>query len=304
MTRNEQDSRSRPRHEMPERLLIDEMSQQSRNFSISRNTVAGHYPLHWHDFYEVELVIAGTGQHLFNGQVYTLSPGSLFLLTPADFHEMLNTSEDGQPLTVINLKFTEAHLPLHVRDVLLGHIPAVAELDQARFEWLHNACLQLLAEADAQVRPPYHQRMISITLEQLLIELARHMQRDPSDCVQRPVSKEESAGDPAIARALLFMQLNFHKPFSLEDAAKHVNLSPKYFSERFCSITGTSFVSYLQTIRLQFAAAMLSSTNMRVTDICLSAGFVDLSHFIRTFKRKFGCSPSLYRKAAVSQAPV
>jgi len=38
--------------------------------------------LHWHDYFEIEIVLDGTGTHQYNGTNYPLSEGCAYLLTP------------------------------------------------------------------------------------------------------------------------------------------------------------------------------------------------------------------------------
>ena len=44
--------------------------------------------MHWHDFYEIEIVIRGTGTQIFNGRNYELKRGCAYLLSPLDFHSV------------------------------------------------------------------------------------------------------------------------------------------------------------------------------------------------------------------------
>jgi len=47
--------------------------------------------------------------------------------------------------------------------------------------------------------------------------------------------------------------------------------------------------------RLDKAAELLSSTNMRISEICYKTGFGDPTHFTKSFSEKFNISPSEYR---------
>lgn len=64
----------------------------------------GTIPLHWHEFYELSYVVSGKGEHRLNGSSYPLSSGTIFLLTPADFH-----GEQGFSYTSITPEFGPAN---------------------------------------------------------------------------------------------------------------------------------------------------------------------------------------------------
>jgi transcriptional regulator GlxA family with amidase domain len=48
--------------------------------------------------------------------------------------------------------------------------------------------------------------------------------------------------------------------------------------------------------RLECAAQMLRTTSLNMIEIALECGFEEPSHFSRSFKSKFGRSPTAYRE--------
>ena len=70
--------------------------------------------LHWHDYYEMELVTEGTGIHYINNKPHTISSGSLYLLTPLDMHRI----EAFVPLRFISVKLLISDLNAEQQTVL------------------------------------------------------------------------------------------------------------------------------------------------------------------------------------------
>jgi AraC-like DNA-binding protein len=68
--------------------------------------------------------------------------------------------------------------------------------------------------------------------------------------------------------------------------------------------TGLTFAQHLIEKRLTQVAAQLRDRDcgLRISDIAAAAGFGDLSHFNRNFRRRFGTTPGRMRKSAVSDA--
>jgi AraC-like DNA-binding protein len=65
---------------------------------------------------------------------------------------------------------------------------------------------------------------------------------------------------------------------------------------------GKSFIEHLAERRLERAFTMLTDRrylHLAIIDIALAAGFGDVSHFNRTFRRCFGETPSGVRAAAI-----
>ena len=74
-------------------------------------------------------------------------------------------------------------------------------------------------------------------------------------------------------------------------------------SERYVQLLfedeGTNFTEVVLEKRLRLAFRLLTSPLhrfRRISDIAYSAGFVDLTHFNRSFRRRFGCTPSDVRR--------
>jgi AraC-like DNA-binding protein len=99
----------------------------------------------------------------------------------------------------------------------------------------------------------------------------------------------------------LWLEAHASEPVGLEDAARHVGLSPFHFLRLFSRVLGVTPHQYLVRTRLRHAARMLAEPARRVTDIALDAGFADLSNFVRSFGRAAGVSPGAFRRAAKGQ---
>jgi AraC-like DNA-binding protein len=75
--------------------------------------------------------------------------------------------------------------------------------------------------------------------------------------------------------------------------AAQLGMSPRYL-HRLLEPTGRSFTQHLQQSRLDRAAAMLRDPDyarFKVGEIAVQAGFSDISHFNRCFRRTFGDTP-------------
>jgi AraC-like DNA-binding protein len=90
----------------------------------------------------------------------------------------------------------------------------------------------------------------------------------------------------------------YDEPLSLGDMAQAAQLSRYHFVRVFRAVVGDSPHQYLIGARLRAAANRLLDTRKSITAIALDVGFNDISHFNATFRRAFGASPGLWRKAA------
>ena len=70
------------------RLSKRDYLKEGRHIRAERRR-ANSFPLHSHDYFEIEIVLGGRGVQHVNSKEYELTRGSVYLLTPADFHEIV-----------------------------------------------------------------------------------------------------------------------------------------------------------------------------------------------------------------------
>ena len=98
-----------------------------------------------------------------------------------------------------------------------------------------------------------------------------------------------------IERARRMIQSQFSDELTLDALAREAGMSPFHFARLFRDLVGTPPHRYLRNLRLERAHSMLRD-GASVTATCYDVGFSNLSHFIRSFRRQFGCAPSEERK--------
>lgn len=92
-----------------------------------------------------------------------------------------------------------------------------------------------------------------------------------------------------------YISLHFFEPLSLEILARELGVSKYYLSRIFSNKLQTNFNDYVNNIRLSYAATLILTTDIRITQICNDAGFDSQRTFNRVFKETFYMTPSQYR---------
>ena len=104
-----------------------------------------------------------------------------------------------------------------------------------------------------------------------------------------------------LRRALLYLRAHYDRSVSLADLSRHSGVSPSHLGYLFRSVVGMSFKAVLGHIRIRKAREMLARERGRnITQIAMTVGFSDLSHFERSFRRIVGQSPREFRRGAVA----
>ncbi|NZA27227.1 helix-turn-helix transcriptional regulator [Luteimonas sp. SJ-92] len=89
----------------------------------------------------------------------------------------------------------------------------------------------------------------------------------------------------------------------MADIAAEAGLSRYQFIRRFAAVFGETPHQLRQRHRLERAREMLLLGELPVTDVCLAVGFSSLGSFSSLFSRRFGMSPSRFRKFASGGDP-
>jgi len=96
------------------------------------------------------------------------------------------------------------------------------------------------------------------------------------------------------------MELNFRKKLSMSEFAQLCHRSYSSFKRDFQAQYSESPGKWLLNKRLDYSVYLLLSSDKRVSEILIESGFVDLSHYSKAFKKKFGDSPTIYRKKSAA----
>lgn len=121
------------------------------------------------------------------------------------------------------------------------------------------------------------------------------------------MDREQLAGNvreyaARVHRVMDYIEEHLASPLTLEELAQVAGFSKYHFHRIFFSQTGETLFSFIQRLRLEKAAFLLASDGrLSVTEAALEAGFGGSSSFARSFKQRFGQSPTEWRsKAAAS----
>ncbi|MEZ8142216.1 helix-turn-helix domain-containing protein [Enterovibrio sp. FF113] len=102
-------------------------------------------------------------------------------------------------------------------------------------------------------------------------------------------------------RALSEIAIHFHNPdYSPTVLAKALFISERSLQRRFKTELGYTFKEALISARLANAKRMLSQGD-KITNVAVACGFNEPSYFTKSFKAKYGCTPSQFRELCESE---
>ena len=87
-----------------------------------------------------------------------------------------------------------------------------------------------------------------------------------------------------------------YKDITLKDLAAHFNYSCAYLSTVIKKYSGNSFSELLHAFRFLRACQLLTESDTSISDIIEDVGCSNQTWFIQNFKKRYGISPSEYRR--------
>ncbi|MDE5863044.1 MAG: AraC family transcriptional regulator [Lachnospiraceae bacterium] len=100
----------------------------------------------------------------------------------------------------------------------------------------------------------------------------------------------------SISKAIEYIEENITADISVEDIAKHVNISAFYFQKGFSLLCGYTITEYIRNRRLALAAGELVAGNVKVIDVAMKYGYDSPDSFTKAFSRFHGATPSMVQK--------
>ena len=90
---------------------------------------------------------------------------------------------------------------------------------------------------------------------------------------------------------------------SIEIISQQIGISRSQLQRKLKQITNQNPSDYLKTMRLKYAAILLTSKNLSISEVTYACGFASLSHFSNSFREFYGMSPSRYVEINKNKPP-
>jgi AraC family transcriptional regulator len=238
--------------------------------------------------YAINFVESGSFELFTQKTNWPLLPGTLFISRPGAVHRYLHR----EPIP---------------SDVCISVSYSRSFVEEAR-----RADYLVLAEAPPTIAPTNRLAFLKFRLAQLreadalaleswgseLIASVSFSERHKSKLYRSRQLRWYSERVEAVRQLLETSYAESHSLFSL---ARSVGMSPFQFARIFSELTGLPPHRYLLRVRLDRASKMILD-GKPITETCFDVGFSNLSHFTRSFHRRFGCTPSLLKSRPLKKA--
>lgn len=235
---------------------------------------------HWHDFYEVELIIDGKATEFINGNPYKTQKGTLTIIPPGAFH---GYSISGDFLKLRTFCFSETLLSSEIKrkfDKL--NSPLLFELNSFQINELqHNLDkIESIIET-SQFQYDIVRRITEIYLIMLCEKCKNLYNKD----------KLNNRQIELVCVVIEYIEEHFSEQISRDKLADALNYSPAYFSSIFKKISGVSLSEHIKAVRMRKAMDLMLNSDLPISTIIKDIGYNSPSLFYKTFHSHFNINP-------------
>ena len=257
-------------------------------------------PVHWHDEFEYIIATKGIVTVCTNGDHIDLNEGDSIFINSGCLHGVKSVTNSDSVLRSLiilprfiggsadNVIFNKLILPFSKEDS-----PSYILLNE-HCNWQYDIRKYMLNSWIAITDESYDfenesrffiSRAIRLIVDHL--SEAKVIYKTKDNILER------------IRFTINYIEEHYNTDISIQDLTALLDCSESVLLRNFKKIAGTSPMQFLLNYRIQKAAEMLLTTDMKSNAIAFSCGFHDFSYFIKIFKRNMGVTPAKYRESKI-----
>jgi AraC-like DNA-binding protein/mannose-6-phosphate isomerase-like protein (cupin superfamily) len=260
--------------------------------------------MHWHEHFEILLMVEGRAIFHIDSKPFEAGPGDIVIVPSGALH--VGYSAGIGPLHYYAIVFNAALLksnkttdPMHavyiapyldgslVFPIMLRHTDSTNAVFKSVLE-------QVIQEFEGKQRG--HELLVKSQMYILFTLLSRQFMPDQ---LPEKVKASHSRNVDRFKKLLLYIDAHYQEPITVAQAASIVNLNPYHFCKTFKKTTGSTLIEYINFVRVNAAEKLLLESDLTVTEIAEHIGCGNPNYFTKLFKQYKGIAPSQWRKDAL-----
>ena len=256
-------------------------------------------PKHKHEFWEFVYWVRGKSKNIFEGVVFDTVPGLVLFIRPSDVHENNTTS------------VTYSHRDIYIKEEELKEIcdvvkeglfeelaapknPLSFSVGISDIDYLESLIKKTSGTGDCTMDT--HIRKVVVAM---LLGLYLTSKKSENKTLERPFMVEQMMHSiDEVVRKMRNGELQ--NKVELLDLAVALNYDYGYVSRQFKKYMGVNPKMYLYHKKMTIATVLLSN-GMNIATVTEVLQYTAISHFVKSFKKYYGVTPSTWRKSHATQ---
>ena len=243
---------------------------------------------HYHDAYEITLILKGEGQRFVGDSIEAYKEGDLVFIPPHLAHTW-KSAENSLKNEALYIQFSKDCLGVGCFDI--EDFRDLKELMNSQGGFTFTVKKDLKQDFESILHVQGAERIIIFL--SLLKKLAKGKKHELSSAHYKSDQDEETKKKMDQLMSIISSGAELEVP----DIAKQLNMSESSFRRFVKKSSGRSLVDFVNMLRVSEASQMLMDGSRSISEIALECGYRNLSHFNRKFKEYKNLTPREFRKS-------
>lgn len=268
---------------------------QSDCFTLfSRAKKKFDFPLHYHEEYELNLIVNAKGaKRIVGDHIEVIDDLELVLVGPNLYHAWFTHKCETEDIRELTIQFhKDLFEERFLRKNQLSFIKTMFEKAQRGILFSRDTIERLQPRILALGQKNGFDSVLELLSILHDLSTSRNL-RTLSDSSSN--NEQLNYNSRRIEKVFEYMNVHYSRAVTLTEVAKVANMPVASFSRFIKKRIGSTFIDSLNEIRLGHATRMLIETTHNVAEVAYKCGFNNISNFNRTFKKKKGCTPKEFR---------
>ena len=246
---------------------------------------------HWHKECEIIRVLDGSFLINSNGKTHNATKGSIYFVNSGSIHSGIPT-DCVYECIVFDMASLLQRNPLANKAIndLIDYRKEILNIYEDKEDEAYKTLLQLFSLVKEKKQGYELQTYGTFYIFLGLVEQF-NLYRDKAlkaSNNRKLISK--------VKEVFFFIEQHYSEDISIDDMAKAINMSDKYFCRFFKEVTQKTPNEYLNWFRIECACNKIKSSNESLASIAYGCGFNDSSYFVKVFKKYINMTPKEYAK--------
>lgn len=251
-------------------------------------------PLHSHPCYELFFVEQGTLRVFFEDREEYLEKNDVIIIPPKMEH---TTFRDGEHTLRCNLNF---HIKQNTLPVTVSLYDALNTAFSQPYTLLRNCpllqdSLKNLHRCVIDQQPMF----VSLYFHEFVARFFSILSLSAGQVRKTPLHLE--SGIMRLHRISGIINVAYANNITLEDLANRLNLSVRQTNRVIQEYYGMPFSELVLEQKMRYAVNLLIHSDLPIKEIARQSGYASIKGFYYSFKKKYKCLPSEYRRNHAAQ---
>ena len=257
---------------------MESVFRETRSKIIFENRSFLDFPAHMQEDIELVFTKKGGGNAYCDGKKYVLCENSAFIVFPNQVHHYSECNGGEYVIIIIKPSDLLGYAKVFEESLPTSALHVFSNGDDGIFDLLNTAMQEL--ERDG------FDTVISAYLTALFGKLFKLFE----------FNKSKTASD-TVSKILSYCASHYKENITVEQVAKSMHLSRSTVCHIFGKRLNMNFCDYINSLRLSDAVHLLNSEDHSITEISFMSGFPTVRTFNRAFQKKYGLSPTNFKKS-------